>query len=103
MEPSSLAAGNFPKWKSYESCFFSHQSWASSIESYERANDCERAARLVHIDAGLGVFSRDKLGNGEEQECQEEEEENANDSPVGPQRSDKEQQGQEAPKNEINS
>jgi len=49
------------------------------------------------------MFGRNKLSDGEEQECQEEEEENANNGPVCPQSSEKEEQRQETPKNEINS
>jgi len=51
------------KWKSYESCFLNHQSGSTSIEGHERTNYRKCAARLVHVDADLGMLGRNKLSN----------------------------------------
>lgn len=85
------------KGESYESCFSKHEPRAAGIECDEGADNRERAPGLIHMKAGDRVCRRNKIGDREEQEGQNEEEEHTNDGPVCSQGSDEEHERQETP------
>lgn len=88
---------NCTQRESHKSRLLNHQAGATCVKRNECANDRERASRFVNPHTRHSMLRRNKLRDGQEQESECEEEEDTDDGPVGLERGNQENEGQEAP------
>ena len=92
---------NRPQGKPHKCSVLYHQARGARIESCKGTDDRKSASDLVDSLARTGVLGGRELGDRQEEKGQDQEKEHGDDREVGPQGGDQEDEGEEAPEDEI--